>query len=369
MTSLSGLFLRRIISSSAHNFPKISRSHTVWNAFNSQFRIIGCSHNFTNSYNTSAKLLIEEKTSGILTKISALHAKRPARKKIAGTQDEEQTGFLSVVAYSTAEEYDLEGLNASLFKQGLYQPTSMPEDMHDVLHIAATHQVGKEPREIYFFREGSVVFWNISESEQKSLLSSIKKFATNLYTDSLVENEFESLEYTYTDNKTRLINGRILLNSEGSTDLEKYTFSNGMALSVKLALWEASLDRYVDGMEWVTESMKKGEVLKMTRKEVFKKTGELFALRHLINLSSDLLDTPDFYWDRANLEPLYQKTCNHLNISKRTRVMNEKLNYCCMLMELLSSHLNDQHHTRLEWMIIALIAVEVGFEFYHIISA
>ncbi|KAG1678727.1 Required for meiotic nuclear division protein 1 [Nymphon striatum] len=308
MTSLSGLFLRRIISSSAHNFPKISRSHTVWNAFNSQFRIIGCSHNFTNSYNTSAKLLIEEKTSGILTKISALHAKRPARKKIAGTQDEEQTGFLSVVAYSTAEEYDLEGLNASLFKQGLYQPTSMPEDMHDVLHIAATHQVGKEPREIYFFR--------------------------------------------------------ILLNSEGSTDLEKYTFSNGMALSVKLALWEASLDRYVDGMEWVTESMKKGEVLKMTRKEVFKKTGELFALRHLINLSSDLLDTPDFYWDRANLEPLYQKTCNHLNISKRTRVMNEKLNYCCMLMELLSSHLNDQHHTRLEWMIIALIAVEVSYYFF-----
>ena len=58
----------------------------------------------------------------------------------------------------------------------------------------------------------------------------------------------------------------------------------------------------------------------MSRSDVLKKQGELFSLRHLINLSSDLLDTPDFYWDRENLETLYHKTCNHLNIAKRTRV-------------------------------------------------
>ena len=98
---------------------------------------------------------------------------------------------------------------------------------------------------------------------------------------------------------------------------------------------------------------------------MLKKQGELFSLRHLINLSSDLLDTPDFYWDRENLETLYHKTCNHLNVSKRTRVMNEKLNHCCELVELLSRQLTDAHHTRLEWMIIALITIEVGFEVVH----
>ena len=40
---------------------------------------------------------------------------------------------------------------------------------------------------------------------------------------------------------------------------------------------------------------------------------------HLINLSSDLLDTPDFYWDREDLEILYNKTCNYLNIARRTK--------------------------------------------------
>ncbi len=45
-----------------------------------------------------------------------------------------------------------------------------------------------------------------------------------------------------------------------------------------------------------------------------------FYFRHLINLSSDLLDTPDFYWDRPKLEQLYIRTCNHFNITRRTKV-------------------------------------------------
>ncbi len=49
------------------------------------------------------------------------------------------------------------------------------------------------------------------------------------------------------------MNGRILLNAEGSTDLEKYTFSNALALSVKLATWEASLEKYVDSIEFVVD--------------------------------------------------------------------------------------------------------------------
>ena len=67
--------------------------------------------------------------------------------------------------------------------------------------------------------------------------------------------------------------------------------------------------------------MKEVGRIQLSRSDVLKKQGELFSLRHLINLSSDLLDTPDFYWDRENLETLYHKTCNHLNISKRTKVL------------------------------------------------
>lgn len=48
--------------------------------------------------------------------------------------------------------------------------------------------------------------------------------------------------------------------------------------------------------------------------------------------------------------------------------MNEKLNHCIELIELLSTHLSDKHHIRLEWMIIVLIMVEVAFEVIHYID-
>lgn len=147
--------------------------------------------------------------------------------------------------------------------------------------------------------------------------------------------------------------------------LEKYTFSNALSLSVKLGIWEASLDNYVDSMAYMTEDLKQGNKFRVTRAEMLRKTGELFALRHLINLSSDLLDTPDFYWDRDQLENLYSQTMNYFSIYKRTRVMNEKLNHCVELADLITSNLNDIHHMRLEKIIIYLIMIEVCFEFIH----
>lgn len=105
--------------------------------------------------------------------------------------------------------------------------------------------------------------------------------------------------------------------------------------------------------------------IRLSREEVLKKTGEIFALRHVLNLSSDLLDTPDFYWDREELETLYHTTCAHLAVGKRTRIMNEKLNHCNDLMDLITNHLNDSHHVRLEWFIIILIMIEVCFELLH----
>lgn len=129
------------------------------------------------------------------------------------------------------------------------------------------------------------------------------------------------LRYKFSRNTPILeANGDILLSTENNNMLEKYTFSNAMALSVKLGIWEASLDKYINSIEFVTEDLKTGKRINMSQEDVLRKHGELFALRHLINLSSDLLDTPDFYWDREQLEKLYSQLCIHYSIPRRTKV-------------------------------------------------
>ncbi|XP_076388660.1 required for meiotic nuclear division protein 1 homolog [Megachile rotundata] len=297
------------------------------------------------------------------------HLKKRPKKRKSLSADKGNTESWSVRALSTSEEYNLEDLVKGLLQEQLYEPhtiTTSTSSLPDVIHAVAKYQVEHEPREIFFFREGTVVMWNISDLESENILNFLKQYEENCYMATIVQSESEMMCYSYADNgkQSRIKDGNIVLGSN-ATNLDKFTFSNAMAQSVKLGIWEASLDIYINSIEFVTEDLKAGRKLQLTRQEVLKKQGELFALRHLINLSSDLLDVPDFYWERDDLEQLYQQICSYFNIAKRTRVINEKLNHCVELVSILSAHLSDRHHIRLEWMIIVLIMVEVVFETLH----
>lgn len=58
------------------------------------------------------------------------------------------------------------------------------------------------------------------------------------------------------------------MSREPDNFLEKYTFSNAMTQSVKLGVWENTLDTYADSLAHVTEVLEKGTPIKMTRAEV-----------------------------------------------------------------------------------------------------
>lgn len=309
-----------------------------------------------------------------------LSTKRSQRRKLSLDEEsdgEQSSGVWNVSAFATSEEYNLEKLREALIEQNLYRPIDLKDDPltkggADIIHAIANYQVSAEERHIYFFREGSVVFWNTPELECISVLDFLMKYQMGSYHRNLVlaEREFMTYSYVTANKNSALDNNRFCVSSgttrsKGKINLDKFTLSNAMSLSVKLGIWEASLNHYIDSVEYVVEDLKNGKSLRISRKEVTQKTGELFALRHSINLSSDLLDIPDFYWENEELETLYLQLCSHFSISRRTRVMNEKLNHCMELVELLTSHLSDRHHVRLEWMIIILIMIEVAIEIVH----
>ncbi len=262
--------------------------------------------------------------------------KRPIRKK---RFDELDTKGYTVTAYATAEEYDLERLLANIIKEDLYERKTIitsGED-NDFLYVSAKYEVDEEPREIFFFREGSVVLWNCPELECGNVLKELLRFEMDSYDKNLVQDESEWMSYDYGE-KAHMKKATFFLSQNDTLPLEKYTLSNAMSTSVKLGIWEALLDRYVDSMAFVTEDLKKGNKIKITRADVLRKTGELFALRHLINLSSDLLDTPDFYWDRDDLGQLYLNICSYFSIQRRTKVCRRAVLMECTLV--ISIHLS-----------------------------
>lgn len=247
--------------------------------------------------------------------------KRLVRKK--RIKNTKINGKFIVFAYGTAEEYDLEQILFALTKQDLYEIKKFYTEGEDVLHVRSKYDVEPECRDIFFFREGSVVMWNLSETEAKSVLRNLQQFEINPYDVETVKNEKEFMSYSYVEDMNgALKNETFYIQSCTEGDLEKYAFSNAMTSSVKLAIWEATLDVYINGLASVTSDLKEGRKIRMSRATVLRKTGELFALKHLINLDSDLLETPDFYWDREDLERLFAQTCAYFSIAKRKRVSN-----------------------------------------------
>jgi uncharacterized Rmd1/YagE family protein len=71
------------------------------------------------------------------------------------------------------------------------------------------------------------------------------------------------------------------------------------------------------------------------------------------------------YWEEPWLEELYHKMSRELDLSSRIRTLNRKLDYAHQVVEVLRNDISEKHHTRLEIIIIGLIAIEVLFGFLH----
>lgn len=71
------------------------------------------------------------------------------------------------------------------------------------------------------------------------------------------------------------------------------------------------------------------------------------------------------YWEEPWLEELYHKMSRELDLSSRIRTLNRKLDYAHQVVEVLRDDISEKHHTRLEVIIIGLIAIEVLFGFLH----
>ncbi|XP_070589815.1 required for meiotic nuclear division protein 1 homolog isoform X2 [Erythrolamprus reginae] len=293
----------------------------------------------------------------------ASRTKQPSRINLP--LPSEAKDVMQCIAFATADAYHLGNLCLDLASSG-YVEITLPRDAANVLVVgtektAKDHDLGI----IFFFKEGSVVFWNVEEKTIKNIFKKLEKHEIQPYEIALVHWENEEISYRRGEGQSKLHKGEILINSELEMDdliLEKFAFSNALCLSVKLAIWEASLDNFVESIQSIPQMLKLRKKLKLSHADVMQKIGELFAMRHHINLSSDLLITPDFYWDREHLEQLYDKMHRFLSIDRRVKVVNEKLQQCTELTDLMRNHLNEKHALRLEWMIVILITIEVMFE-------
>lgn len=253
-------------------------------------------------------------------------------------------------AYCTAASYHIKFLYEKI--KGISKATLF----RDVVHLPIDTSQGRA--DVFYFHYGVTVCWGLSVEEAYLYLNKIKEFEYQPL------DEMETDEFTYTlGDVPKIVDDEIILpNDEVVTRL---AISHGLAQSVKLISFESALRKTFDHTKYIPEDLARHGRISLSRKEIRRKMGELFIERNSINLHVDVLDTPEFFWEYSELEPLYAMTANYLEIESRVEVLNQRLDVVHELFEMLGNELNHQHSSRLEWTIICLIIIEVVLSIFR----
>lgn len=247
-------------------------------------------------------------------------------------------------AYCAASSYNIKplydrfkqvGANATLYR--------------DVIHFVIPGDLGSD---VFYFSYGTAVFWGVSPEDCHIYLNEAKEF------EEQPHEEIETDLFTFTlGDSPRIIDDEIIL--PHLDVLSKLAISHGLAQSVKLSTFESALRKTFNETRSIPEDLAKYGSISLSRREIRRKMGELFIERSSINLHLDVLDTPEFFWEYTELEPLYTMTEKYLDVETRVDVLNHRLDVIHELFGMLGNELNHQHSSRLEWTIIGLIVVEV----------
>ncbi|MBL6987218.1 MAG: RMD1 family protein [Methylobacter sp.] len=204
------------------------------------------------------------------------------------------------------------------------------------------------------FAYGAVVHWNVSTEQQLKLHQLLLNHAEN----PLTHIEEDNFTFALDCPSTRIIEDHIEI--ESSDPILIFSLSQGMAQSIKLASFETNAITTINNTSYIPKSLAESGKIKLSRHQIAKIRGQLFLTKSDIILNYDLLDTPDFFWEYPEYEAFYGITAKYLEVSQRTDVLSKKLETIHELFEMLADEQKHRHSSILEWIIIWLIAFEIG---------
>ncbi|KAM7183734.1 required for meiotic nuclear division protein 1 [Naviculisporaceae sp. PSN 640] len=287
----------------------------------------------------------------------------------------ESDGSSTISAVCVAESFDMDTVASILTSHGFsLDPDGTGFEVTEVVHARALNK-----GDIFVFPSGTIVTWSLP-SDVGTLLAT-KHLLPAAESPFVADKEVEDLEFvTDPEQDTSRVNGDVVVlgtrrevkaGDRLDTTLAKIAFSSGLARSTKLAVLESSLTRYLESTRQIPEQLSQGLRAPLSRELILQKTGELLNLRSQLNHYNDLTDAlPDLFWDsEERLETYYSKIGKALDVGVRIKTLNDKMTYAQEVVNVAQSvvdisekNTSEAHSTRLEWIIIILIAIEVCFE-------
>jgi len=206
---------------------------------------------------------------------------------------------------------------------------------------------------IYIFKYGVICFYNISKDTVEQICNEILMYGKNLIREEISENI------------DIVIGGEPNMVSYGMVTLKEFNVE-----SIRLVMLNVSqsvaLDNYTNISEQILEDTKihttyleeKGR-LDISGKNLKKYIGRVLNIKNKISENLYIFDSHDVTWDDETLNKLDQDLKRVFDLKDRYRSIHDQIEIVKENLELFKDIMFHKESSKLEWIIIILILVEV----------
>lgn len=205
--------------------------------------------------------------------------------------------------------------------------------------------------EVWAFDYGVLVFWAVDFEERTALY---QRLQINDQIDGFRQEHFR---FALNATETRI--SRDIITLADDNPLTRLAISHALAQSLKLVEYELQAQQTIQKYSDIPETLAATGRIAIKRRDIAKIRGYLFSTKSDIILNYGLLDTPEFFWEYPEYEPVYNVAARYLEIHPRINLLSKKLETIHELFEMLADEQKHQHSASLEWIIIVLIAIEI----------
>ena len=211
----------------------------------------------------------------------------------------------------------------------------------------------------FIFDYGVCVLYRYDYESEKRLLDLLLKYAVNPL-DPFIEEELDYQKNS--EDGLRIRND--LIEVDDVNELACLLLAHALAQSTKLVVFETSIEETIKKTKYIPETLARKGAISLSRTKLAKERGRVYLEKSHVILQFNLLDTPEFIWEYPELEHYYLALSRYLEITPRATVLKNRLEVIQELLEMMADEQKHRHSSMLEWIIIILIAFEIGLFFF-----
>ena len=144
--------------------------------------------------------------------------------------------------------------------------------------------------------------------------------------------------------------------------------ANVLSKSLMLSHYEARIASAFDRIEPLATGLKRRGRSGSQARNLVRQIGDVLLTQHRMVGRVEIAEKPDVLWDHPELGRFYARLEDEYELVERSHAMERKLSLINETAGTLINLVTDQRGLRLEWYVIALIAIEILLNLYEFIG-